>query len=148
MTEAPARKWVCQAWHCGEVYEGTDRFCPTCRNVAAPQARIRRAGGLLIVLGLFLVGMMAALLWNLAPMMLAARQEIDGGRFSGSEGDGKVIIGLFLAIAAFGLCACVAGYIQLRHGRQNWKVVGGMLGVLTVICVIAWLIINGFLLKG
>jgi MFS family permease len=148
MVEAPPQTWVCQAWHCGEIYEGTDRFCPTCRNVAVPQKRIRRAGVALIVLGLLLVGMMGALTWFLAPMMLGTGQQDGGTSFSGSQEDARVILGLFGAVALFGLGALVAGYIQLRYGRQNWKVVGGMIGVLAVIGVIGWLIQNGFLLRS
>lgn len=149
MAEAVSRKWVCQAWHCGEVYEGADRFCPTCRNVAVPQKRIRRAGAVLIVVGILLVGMMAALVWFLGPMLLAAGQEMEGGAsFSGTENDARVILALFGTLALFGLGAIVAGYFQLRHGRQNWKLVGGMIGLLVVIGIIVWLIESGLVLRS
>lgn len=149
MAEAVEQKWVCQAWHCGTVYEGTERWCPTCRNVSVPQKRIRRAGVVLIVCGLFLVGMMAMLSWFMVPLILANGQEVDSGSsFSGSRSDGMVIIGLFAMIALFGFGALAAGYIQLRHGRQNWRLVGGMLAVISVICVIAWLVQNGLLMRS
>jgi hypothetical protein len=138
---------VCQSWGCGEIYEGTDRWCPTCRNVSMPQKSIRRRGVVLIICGLVLVGMMGALTWFLAPVMLGAGQEPGGPGFSGSRRDAMVVLGLFGAIALFGLGSLVAGYIQLRHGRQNWRVVWGMIGVLGVIGVIAWLIENGFILS-
>jgi hypothetical protein len=148
MAEAVSQMWVCQAWHCGEVYEGTERFCPTCRNVSVPQKRIRRNGVVALACGIFLTGMMVILTSMLGPTLLAAGQDIDGSTFSGSKSDAMVVLALFGALGAFGVVAMVAGVYQLRYGRQNWRLFGGMLAVLVVIGVIVWLIDGGFVLKG
>jgi hypothetical protein len=148
MAEAVMQMWVCQAWHCGEVYEGTERFCPTCRNVAVPQKRIRRNGMVALACGVFLTGMMVVLTFLLGPTLLAAGQEVDGSTFTGSKSDAMVVLALFGAIGVFGVVAMVAGFNQLRYGRQNWRLFGGMLAVLAVIGVIAWAINSGFVLKS
>jgi hypothetical protein len=142
------QSWGCLAGHCGEVYEGTERWCPTCRNVAMPQKSIRRRGVALIVCGLFIAGMMAALGWFLGPMLLSAAQRVDGAGFAGSPRDAMVVTALFAALGLFGLVAIVAGYLQLRHGRQNWRIIWGMIAVLVVIGLIVGAIQYGFVLNG
>jgi hypothetical protein len=144
---AQQEKSVCQAWHCGTVFDGLDRHCPVCGNVAVPQKRIRRLGVVLIVCGVFIVGMMAALSWFMIPLILAGGQEVAGSSFSGSQSDGLVIIAIFALVAVFGAGAIAAGTIQVRHGRQNWRLVGGMVGVISVVFAIAWLIQHGLLMQ-
>jgi hypothetical protein len=148
MAEAVSQTWVCQAWHCGEVYDGSERFCPTCRNVAMPQKSIRRRGIVALACGVFITGMMVALGGLLGPTLLAAGQDVDGSTFSGSKSDGLVVLGLFAALGLFGLVAIVSGFYQLRYGRQNWRLFGGMIAVLVVIGVIVAAIQYGFVLNG
>ena len=148
MVEAASRKWVCQSWRCGAVYEGTDRTCPTCRNTAMPQSRVRIAGVVLIVCGLFLVGMMAALSSYMVPLMLAQGAQVDGSSFSGTPRDAQVIMALFAVIALFGLGSLATGFFQLRYGRKNWPLVIGLLVIAAVIFAIAWAVKGGYLLSN
>ena len=113
-----------------------------------PQKSIRRRGVVLIVCGLFIAGMMAALGGLFGPVLLSTGQDVDGAGFAGSPRDAMVVMALFAALGLFGLVAIVAGYLQLRHGRQNWRIIWGMIAVLVVIGLIVGAIQYGLVLKA
>jgi hypothetical protein len=80
---------------------------------------VRRLGWVLLVAGVFLVGLVGALTYNLAPTLLNPGANRGGITFSGTGAQGGKIIWLFATIIAFGLAQIVIGLFQIRTGRSS-----------------------------
>lgn len=106
-------------------------------------ASVRRAGWLLVFLGTFLVLFMGWIAASSARMMLNPGVEVgDGSRFTGDAGQGRMIMGLFGAVIAFGVAAALGGVLQIRTGKRNPKVTVAIVGVFAVLAVVALLATN------
>lgn len=126
---------VCQSWSCATIFEGIDTHCPKCGNRAVPQKRLRRLGAVQVVCGLFIAGMMGAVSWFTFPLILAERGK-EGSELAGTTG--LLIMALFAALIALGLGFMLAGYSQLRHGRQNWRLIGALFAVVVAMCFVGY----------
>lgn len=80
---------------------------------------IRILGGLMLACGLFLIGMMGVIAWNIAPGMLNPGQTIDGTTFTGTAEQGRMALTMFALVMAFGLIATVTGLWQIATGRRS-----------------------------
>jgi hypothetical protein len=107
--------------------------------VTAPKNwRVR--GWIQLLLGLFLVGFMGLITFNLAPSMLRAGETVGGGgRFTGTPEQGLLILGLFGLVITFGLGSAAAGLWQIATGRRNNWIFGFMLGLFVILMLAAWL---------
>lgn len=126
---------VCQNWNCGSVFDGLDKYCPSCGNRAVPQKRLKRLGALQIACGVLITALIGAVSVFTVPLILAEAGAPDSEL---SRSDGLMIVGLFAALIFFGLGAMVAGYSQMRNGRQNWRLLGVLFAVIVVICFIGY----------
>lgn len=84
---------------------------------AGPNWRVR--GWVLVAVGLFLMLFMAAIAWNLAPIMLSPGVEVDGTRFTGTAAQGQIFLGLFALVALFGAMAAANGLWMIATGRRS-----------------------------
>jgi hypothetical protein len=71
----------------------------------------------LLIVGLFLTLMMAAVAFYTAPLMLAGQE--DGWRFDGTPGQAITILILFALLIGFGLAAALGGLYEILTGRQH-----------------------------
>jgi phosphate starvation-inducible membrane PsiE len=105
---------ACKAWADGSV-----AVCPRCGGPMRFKKGSTLRGWVLLFLGLFLVLMLGAITWNLAPSMLHPGKEIDGGTFNGTAEQARMFLGLFALIIAFGLTAAMNGAFIIATGRQS-----------------------------
>ena len=114
--------------------------CPRCGRDARPAKNWRLRGWLQVFLGLFLVGFVGLITFNLAPQMLRPGVAGDGGgRFTGTAEQGLLIIGLFGLIITFGLGSVAGGLWQIVTGRRNKWILAVMLGLFAIVMLAAWL---------
>jgi len=109
---------TCQG--CG--YQTTDDItqCPHCKRRLMSARQIRRLGWVLLVIGLFLLGLMGTITLYLAPSLLQPeRQVLGGSRFTGTAQQGISALMLFGAVMLFGLTACINGLWQIKTGQRN-----------------------------
>ncbi|HZE71731.1 MAG TPA: hypothetical protein VE135_19660 [Pyrinomonadaceae bacterium] len=121
---------------CGYSVTGKETKCPQCGGWIRRAQRIRRLGGVLIVIGFLLVAMMGTITLMLAPMMLSAGRETTGARFTGTPEQGLMILGLFGIIIVFGLAAIAGGVFQLLTGRRSIVIIVIVLGLAFLLWVI------------
>ena len=106
-------------YRCDYVMEGVAEQCPKCGGRLLAASRVRALGWVLLPLGIFLVGLMGAVTYYTAPLMLRAGEEVDGSRFTGTPGQATMILALFGLVIAFGL-GCIANAVwQIKTGRRN-----------------------------
>lgn len=74
---------------------------------------------MLVAVGLFLVLFMAAIAWNLAPIMMSPGVEVDGSTFTGTEVQGQIFLGLFALVGLFGAMAAANGIWMMATGRRS-----------------------------
>ena len=90
--------------------------------MARPQnpRTVRRLGWLLVVIGLFLVGLMGTITWRMYPSMShPGVADISGTTFTGTAAEGHDALQLFGLVIAFGALSIVNGVWQIATGRRN-----------------------------
>lgn len=111
--------------------------CPQCGGWIRRAQRIRRLGIVAVVMGVFLVGMMAVITAVVAPIMLSAGSETNGAKFEGTPEQGLLIMGLFGVIFVFGLVAIASGIFQIVTGRRSIVIVVIVIALALVLYVMA-----------
>lgn len=126
---------------CGQTAAEPSKKCPKCGRRLLSTKQVRRLGWVQFGAGLFLVGMMGAVTYNVAPMMLRPGVETAGGsRFTGTAGQALLIFGLFGLVIFFGLTSMASGIYQAKTGRRNRLIFVFMLGLFGVLMAAGWLI--------
>ena len=126
---------------CGRLTAEPADKCPRCGGLLRPTKTVRRLGWVQFAAGLFLVGLMGAITFNVAPMMLRPGVETAGGsRFTGTAGQALMIFGLFGLVIFFGLTSMVSGLYQAKTGRRNRLIFVLMLGLFGLLIGASWLI--------
>ena len=110
---------ICQSDSCKAWADGSVRICPRCGGPMRFEKGPTLRGWVLLILGLFLVLMLGAITWNLAPSMLHPGKEVDGGTFNGTAEQARLFLGLFALVIAFGLTTAINGAIIIVSGRQS-----------------------------
>ena len=109
---------TCQG--CG--YQTTDDLtqCPHCKRRLMSARQIRRLGWMLVVIGLFLIGLMGSITLYMAPSLLQPGRRLYGGPlFTGTAQQGISALMLFGAVILFGLTAFSNGVWQIKTGQRN-----------------------------
>ena len=75
--------------------------------------------GLPIDRTIVLIGMMGAISWNMAPSLMRPGEEIDGGSWTGTAEQARMVLGLFALLIAFGFASAANGAFQIATGRQS-----------------------------
>lgn len=108
----------CYALTCGNVVEGTVRDCPKCGRRMRSSRQVRIFGWVLLVVGLFLIGLMGTVGYNLAPTLLDP-EGVDGTRFTGTQDQARMILWLFGLVLLFGAISLASGILQIVTGRRS-----------------------------
>ena len=132
---------------CGYATAEAGKHCPQCGRTLRPPKTGRLRGWLQVLLGLFLVGFMGLLTYNLAPMMLTPGESVGGGgRFTGTAEQGLLILGLFGLIITFGLGSVASGLWLIATGRRSKWIIALMIGLFVLVMLAAWF--TTYSLKG
>ena len=135
---------TCLSPKCRQTVEGEVPRCPTCGTRMRTPTSVRRVGWLLLFLGVFLIVFMGWIALSTAPMMLRPGVEVaDGSRFTGDADQGRMIMGLFGAVIAFGVATAIGGVVQIRTGKRNPKVTVAIVGMFAVLAVVALAVKDG-----
>ena len=131
---------LAKCWKCGFETHKLMSYCPKCGATMQSRRWSRRAGVILIVLGLLIAGGMGALLAFLWPTLTHPGIEVGGSRFTGTKAQANTVIGILAGVGAFGLVAIGYGAFQLATGRRSLRVVQWMLGLIAVVVAAALLL--------
>lgn len=115
--------------------------CPKCGRRLRTAKQVRRLGWLQLLIGVFLVGLMGTITYNLAPSLLpsAATTTTRGGaRFTGTPQQAQLILGLFGMVIVFGLGSILSGLWQIKTGRRNKWLFVIMVLLFVVLILFSW----------
>ena len=110
---------TCRSPTCAHTVEGDLDTCPRCGGPMRAVRESRARGWMLLLIGLFLIGMMGAITWNMAPSLMRPGEEIDGGTWTGTAEQARMVLGLFGLLIAFGFASSANGVFQIVTGRQS-----------------------------
>ena len=110
---------ICDAPSCRISVDGKLPQCPQCGGPVRYVRQAQPRGWVLLILGLFLLLMMAAVAYYTVPMMLRPGEESGGTRFDGTVGQALLVLGLFALLIGFGLAAALGGVHEIVTGRQH-----------------------------
>ncbi len=89
-----------------------------------------------MVIGLFLVVMMAVITFNVAPLLLNTSSPEGGASFNGTPQQAVLILGLFGLITVFGLASGLNGLWQIVTGKRNRWIVLLVVGLGVILLLI------------
>jgi MFS family permease len=124
-------------YSCGFAGEAAGK-CPNCGGRLRSARLVRGLGWLQLLIGLFLVGLMGTITYNLAPSLLSPAAPA-GSRFTGTPGQALMILGLFGLVITFGVGSIASGLWQIVTGRRNKWIFILMLVLFVVVMLTAWL---------
>lgn len=108
-------------------------------NQTLSPTSIRRRGWLLLLIGLFLIGLMGTITFNLAPGLLFPGETLaDGSRFTGTAEQAQFIFGIFALVIMFGVMSATSGLWQIVTGRRNKTLVVVMLVLFVALLIAGW----------
>ena len=112
---------VCQDPKCAELVEGRASICPKCGGPMRSAGESPVRGVVLLVIGLFLLGLMGTISLALLPGLTHPGQELaDGSRFNGTAEQARMVLILFGLVLVFGLMAVLNGIYMIATRRQSW----------------------------
>lgn len=104
-----------------ETSESVSR-CPSCGSRVQSAKKVRILGGLLLVIGTFLVLFMTGLGIYLGSIISNSDDPSATTRFTGDPQDVMLIVVIFGLVISFGLASIGSGIWQLIYGKPNRKV--------------------------
>lgn len=134
---------TCPKPTCAATVEGKASVCPKCGGPMRMVSESPVRGWILLIIGLFLVLFMGAITLSLAPTLLQPGKDVDGGSFSGTADDARMILALFGIVIAFGVTSASYGAYQLIFRRES-KVFIFLTLLIAVVLVLACV----FLVRG
>ncbi len=129
---------TCFSLTCGHSVEGVVKACPKCGKPMKSSRHIRILGGVLLVIGLFLVGLMGTITWNLSPDLLYPEQARARGSFTGSDEQAQMMLRLFGLVIAVGAGSIVNGLYQIVTGRRSRIIAIVTLALAAVLIWFTW----------
>ena len=129
---------TCFDLRCGYSMEGRAATCPKCGRKMSSSRTVRIYGTVLVLCGLFLLGLMGTITWTMWPMLMQPGAETAGGsRFTGTADDAEMILWLFALVMLFGLVSLMTGLWQVTTGRRNRWVAIASLGLAAILILYA-----------
>ena len=125
-------------YSCGHVTHEAGDKCPKCGKRLRTARQVRRLGWLQLGIGVFIVGLMGTITYNLAPLMLGAGDSRAGANFTGTPEQAQMILGLFAMVIVFGLGSILSGLWQIKTGRRNKWLFIVMVVLFVVLIVFSW----------
>lgn len=135
---------TCLSPLCGATAEGTLTKCPKCGWAMRGTRNIRLRGWVLLACGLFLVLFMGAITWNMLPTLLYPERAYAEGTYTGTPGEARMFLDLFLVVILFGALGTVNALYMIRTGRQNRWFVLATLGLAGLLYIFGWAITHGY----
>lgn len=127
-------------WSCGfETYKYRSQ-CERCGAGLQSRRWSRRLGGVLVLCGLFITGLMSAVLYFTMPMLMNPGVNIGGSRFAGSPAAALGVSLILGAVWAFGATALGYGVWQMATGKRSLKVAKVMLAIFSGLLAVAYFI--------
>ncbi|WP_129794251.1 hypothetical protein [Sphingosinicella sp. CPCC 101087] len=108
---------ICDAAGCRITVDGRLPHCPKCGGPVRHARQVQPRGWVLLIVGLFLTVLMAAVTFYTAPTMLAGQE--NGWRFDGTPAQATMILILFALVIGFGLGAAIGGLYEILTGQQH-----------------------------
>jgi len=96
--------------------------CPNCGSRVQSAKKVRILGGVLLVIGTFLVLFMTGLGIYLGSIISNSNDPGATTRFTGDSQDVMFIVAIFGLVIAFGLASMGGGIWQIIYGKPNRKV--------------------------
>ena len=119
--------------------------CPTCGRALISTKQVRRLGWVQVFVGLFLVGFIAIIIYNIAPGMLEPGvPDASGSRFTGTKEQGQMVLALLGLIIVIGLTSLVNGVWQVATGTRNKLILYFGVGLFILLLVFVWAVENVF----
>ena len=119
-----------------ETIEAIPR-CPSCGSRLQSAKKVRILGGLLLVIGTFLVVFMSILGVYLGSIVSNSNDPGSTTRFTGGPQDVMFIVVIFGLVIAFGLASIAGGIWQIIYGKPNRKVIVGVFVIAGILFVIS-----------
>ncbi len=129
---------TCLSPSCRTKVDGTVKICPNCGKRMRTPRTVRAAGWVLLVCGLFLVGLMSYLWAALAPLMAHPGNTAEGATFTGTAQQAQTIFIVFGAVIVFGLGSIAYGLWMIITGRRSIAMMIGVLVLAAVLIGVAW----------
>jgi hypothetical protein len=129
---------VCRKSTCATLVEGKTDACPKC---GGPMRRVGESplrGIMLLLCGLFLLGLMGAIAYNMYPTLTHPGVTIEGSTFTGTADQARITLLLFAAVIVFGLVATANGIYMLITRQQSRMFMFVSLGLAAVLLVITF----------
>lgn len=129
---------TCSARLCKTETPGFVDKCPACGSRVVTSRRIRILGWVSIACGLFLVAFMGYITLAMLPTLSNAGVQVDGGRWTGTAEQARMVLNLFYTIIGFGVLAAVAGIWQVATGRRHPLIIVATLAAAAAIAIQTW----------
>jgi hypothetical protein len=124
-----------KCYHCGYETYRLMSHCPQCGRGLQSKRWARRYGCMLLVIGLFISAVMTLVLVDFGPKLLHPITGSTG--FSGTAGEGKLVLVILGAAEVFGVTALAYGLWQMFTGRRSKWVIYFAVGVVVTVVIIA-----------
>lgn len=111
--------------------------CPSCGSRLQSAKKVRILGGLLLVIGTFLVLFMSILGVYLGSIISTSNDPGATTRFTGGPQDVMLIVVIFGLVISFGLAAIGGGIWQIIYGKPNRKIIVAVFVIAGILFVIA-----------
>lgn len=111
--------------------------CPSCGSRLQSAKKVRILGGLLLVIGTFLVVFMSILGIYLGSIISNSSDPGATTKFSGGPQDVMFIVVIFGLVICFGLASMSGGIWQIIYGKPNRKIIVGVFVIAGILFVIA-----------
>jgi hypothetical protein len=114
--------------------------CPKCGGPLLSRRWSRRTGVVMVVCGLLITAIIGVVLYYLMPLLLHPGVEIDGSRFDATPRFALGVLGILGVVLSFGVISLGYGAWQIKTGRRNKKVMSAMMGIASLLMMVAWLL--------
>ena len=130
---------VCRKPTCATLVEGKADACPKCGGPMRSVGESPLRGIVLLLCGLFLLGLMGTIAWNMYPTLTHPGVRMpDGSSFTGTADQAQITLLLFAAVIVFGLVAIANGIYMLITRQQSKVFMFVSLGLAAVLLVITF----------
>lgn len=129
---------VCRNATCATLVEGPATACPKCGGPMKSVGESPLRGIVLLLCGLFLLGLMGAITYFMYPTLTHPGETIGGSTFNGTADQARITLLLFAAVIVFGLVATANGIYMLVTKQQSRAFMLVSLGLAAVLLVITF----------
>ena len=130
---------VCRKSTCATLVEGPATTCPKCGGPMRSVGESPLRGIVLLLCGLFLLGLMGTIALNMYPTLTHPGVRMpDGSSFTGTADQARITLLLFAAVIVFGLVATANGIYMLITKQQSRMFMFVSLGLAAVLLVITF----------